>query len=172
MTYYVPWQPLDAVKQGRDRWNRLKSLQRKTGFFTNQTYWVAEPAMAPFVTGYGVLVAKVCHKYTGITPDLWRVYNGIVHQLARILAPHNFDGPAGKLYAQNSMLRGPIAYKIAGDLFNRVVGSSNRAIMANSARLAESNLSSAERAKILASIRNSNRLICMYDFQRDYLRMP
>lgn len=170
---FVPWKPLDAVKQGRSRWKRGQSWRRKAGLFTNQTYWVVEPAQAPFITGYGVLIAKVYHKYSGVTPGLKSIYGGFTHDLIRILAKYNIkDDKTGKLIANNSFIRGYYAYRISSDLFNKVIGRSNRAIVSASARLAESNLSYTERKRINNMIRRSNSMLCLYDFKRDYLYKP
>ena len=170
---YVPWKPLDIVKQGRERWNRRKSWRARYGLHNNPVYWVVDPKFAPFVTGYGVLVSKVYHKYSGVTPGLQRIYDGFTHDLIRVLAANNIaENDYGKALAANAWLRGSIGYKVAGDLFNKVIGRSNRAIVSASARLAESNLSNAERKKIENMIANSNNMICIYDFDRDYLFKP
>lgn len=170
---YVPWQPLDIVKQGRIRWNRGKAWRARYGFFINQTRWVVEPAHAPYITGFGVLVSKVHYKYTGLTPGLRTIYGGLTHDLIRILAKYNIkEDSYGKAIASNPWMRGIIGYTVANDLFNKVIGRSNRAITSASARLAESNLSSAERRKINEMIRRSNNMICIYDFKRDFLYKP
>ncbi len=170
---YVPWQPIDIIKQGRIRWNRGRSRRARYGIFFNQTHWVVEPAHAPYVTGYGVLVSKVHYKYSGVTPGLQTIYGGLTHDLIRILAKYNIkDDAYGRAIAGNHWLRGVIGYKIANDLFNKVIGRSNRAIVSASARLAESNLSPAERSRINKQIRSSNGMICIYDFRKDYLYKP
>lgn len=170
---YVPWQPIDVIKQGRIRWARGRSWRARTGMFINQTHWVVEPAHAPFVTGYGVLVSKVHYNYSGVTPALKTIYGGLTHDLIRILAKHNIKENAyGRAIAKNPWLRGIIGYKIASELFNKVIGRSNRAIVSASARLAESNLSPAERSKINREISRSNGMICIYDFRKDYLYKP
>lgn len=170
---YIPWKPLDIVKQGRERWNRRKSIRAQYALHNNPIYWVVEPKFAPFITGYGVLVAKKYHRYSGVTPGLQQIYNGFIHDLIRILAKNNIaENDYAKALATNEYLRGYIGYKVAGDLFNKVIGRSNRAIVSASTRLAESNLSATERKKIENMIASSNNKICMYDFDRDYLFKP
>ncbi|MCD4698248.1 MAG: hypothetical protein K8S16_18640 [Bacteroidales bacterium] len=132
-----------------------------------------EPAHAPFVTGFGVLVSKVHNKYSGMTPGLWTIYNNLTHDLSRILAKYNIkESSMWKAMASNPYWRGYWGYRVANDLFNKVIGRSNRAIVSASARLAESNLSPAERRKINEMIRRSNNMICIYDFKRDFLYKP
>lgn len=170
---YVPWQPLDVVKQGRIRWNRGRTFRARYGFHINETYWVREPAHAPFITGYGVLVSKVHYKYSGLTPGLRTIYGDLIHDLIRILAKYNIkEDSRWKAVASTPWVRGIIGYRVANDLFNKVIGRHNRAITSASARLAESNLSTAERRKINEMIRRSNNMICIYDFKRDFLYKP
>lgn len=170
---YIPWQPIDVVRQGRIRWNRRKSFHARFAFFTNQTYWVAEPDFAPFVTGYGVLVSKVNYKYTGVTRGLRTIYDGLVPELNGLIRKYNIKEDASWDHiAHDPFWSGYWGYRIANDLFNRVIGRSNRAIVAASARLAESNLSFEDRIKINEMIRRSNSMICMYDFKMDFLCKP
>lgn len=170
---YVPWQPIDVVKQGRIRWNRRKTWTARTSFFTDQTKWVVEPAQAPFITGFGVLVSKVHYKYSGVTPELRTIYGGLTHDLIRILGKYKIkEDPLWKNFAKYPYWRGYWSYRVANDLFNKVIGRSNGAITAASTRLAESNLSPAERRKINNMISSKNNMICIYDFRRDFLYKP
>ncbi len=170
---YVPWQPLDVIKQGRIRWNRRKMLQARTGLFFNQAYWVVEPAHAPFVTGFGVLVSKVNYKYSGMTPGLWTIYNNMTHDLSRILAKYDIkENSFWKAVASNPFWRGYWGYRVANDIFNKVVGRYNRVIVSASTRLSESDLSHTERRNINGMIRRSNSMICFYDFRKDILYKP
>ena len=112
---YVPWQPLDVVKQGRIRWNRGRTFRARTGLFINQTYWVVEPAHAPYVTGFGVLVSKVHHKYSGLTPGLLTIYSGFTHDLSRVLAKYDIkeDSVLWKAIAKNPFWRGYWGYRVS-----------------------------------------------------------
>jgi hypothetical protein len=171
---FIPWQPIDVIREGRERRKRLRHWQKRYGLFIDHTYWVVEPAQAPFITGYGVLVSKIYHKHKGITPDLQGVYGDIIHDLARVLAKYNISdkNEKWKRLAKSSIFRRIIAYKVSSDLFNKVVFRSNRAIYGDSVRLSESNLSAAERSRIKMKIRKSNNKICIYDFKKDYLYKP
>lgn len=171
---YVPWKPKDVARHGRIVWNRRKSLQRKTGFFFNQAYHVLEPQFAPVFTGYGMLIAEFYHKTSPLPADLQYIYNNFTHDLIRILAQKNIVQHTEfcKQLEKNARLRGGVGYLIGGDVFNKVIGRSNRAIVAASSRLAEDNLSPSERARLEQQIRNSNKMIVMYDFGRKRLYKP
>jgi hypothetical protein len=171
---YVPWEPIDVIRMGRIKWQRGNTTRARYGLFINQYYWKVEPAFAPFITGYGVLVSKVYYNYSGVTPELKAIYNGLIYSLSRILSRHNIEKNAfwEKIHLSNPFLRSYWSYRVATDLYNDVIGRSNRAITAASARLSESNLSAAERFRIERMISRSNSMICMYDFKRDYLYKP
>ena len=171
---YVPWKPEDVVAHGRIIWNRKHSFWARSGFHFNLAYYVLEPKFAPLFTAYGMLVSKFYHEKNSLPPDLQYIYNNFTHDLIRILALKNIV--QGNTFCRNLesnvRLRGGIGYQIGGDLFNKVIGRSNRAIVSASARLAEGNLSGAERIRIESQIRQSNRMICIYDFSRNRLYKP
>ena len=171
---YVPWKPEDVVRHGRDIWNRRKSWAARYGMHFNPYYYSVEPKFAPCLTAYGMLVAQFYHKTSKLPADLQYIYNNFTHDLIRILALKNIvkGNEFCKNLEGNAMLRGGVGYEIGGDLFNKVVGRSNRAIVSASARLAESNLSASERSRIEAQIRSSNKMICVYDFGRNRLYKP
>lgn len=170
---YVPWQPIDVEKQGRIRWNRGRSWRAKYGIHNNHYYWVSEPQAAPFITGFGILVSKVHYKYLGVTPGLRTIYGGLIHDLIRILGKYNIkEDSKWKAIANSPFARGYWSYVIANDLFNKVIGRANRSITADTIRLAESNLSSADRRRINKKIGDRNNMICIYDFRRDFLYKP
>ena len=164
---YIPWQYLDVVKQGRERWNRRKTITARYGLHMDPFKWSVEPRFAPMITAYGVLIARVYHKYT-VTYDCHQIFKGFTYNLLRILAKRNIsNNDYSRSIAQHSWLRGSVGYAVASDLFNSVVGRSNSTIVAASTRLAESNLSLAQRKAIEDQIRKSNRMICFYDFDRN-----
>ena len=170
---YVPWQPIDVIKQGRIRWNRGKSWRARYALHNNHYYRVSEPQAAPFITGFGILVSKIHYKYTGVTPGLRTIYGGLIHDLIRILGKYNIrEDSTWKAIAGSPWMRGYWSYVIANDLFNKVIGRHNGAIVAASTRLSESNLSSAERSRINKMIGSRNNMICIYDFKRDFLYKP
>ena len=171
---YVPWKAEDVVRHGRIIWNRRKTWTAKLGLHMNPYYYSVEPKFAPVFTAYGMLISQFYHQNPKLPADLQYIYNNFTHDLIRILALKNIvkgNEFCNNLEA-NAMLRGGVGYEIGGDLFNKVIGRSNRAIVSASARLAESNLSSYERSKIEAKIRSSNKMICVYDFGRNRLYKP
>ena len=170
---YVPWQPIDVIQQGRIRWNRGRSWRARYGIHNNHYYWVSEPQAAPFITGFGILVSKIHYKYTGVTSGLRTIYGGLIHDLIRILGKYNIkEDSKWKAIASSPCARGYWSYTIANDLFNKVIGRANRSITADTIRLAESNLSSADRRRINMKIGSRNNMICIYDFRRDFLYKP
>ncbi len=170
---YVPWQPIDVIKQGRMRWNQGRSFRARYALHNDPITYVAEPEAAPFITGFGILVSKVHYKYTGVTPGLRTIYGGLIHDLIRILGKYNIkEDSTWKAVASSPWLRGYWSYVIANDLFNKVIGRANRSITADTIRLSESNLSSADRRRINKKIGNRNNMICIYDFKRDFLYKP
>lgn len=121
------------------------------------------------ITAYGVLVARVYHKYNA-TYDCHQIFKGFTYNLLRVLAKRNIgNNEYSRNIAQVPWMRGFVGYAVASDLFNSVIGRSNSAIVAASTRLAESNLSLAQRKAIQDQIRKSNGMVCFYDFDRDYL---
>lgn len=171
---YVPWKAEDVVRCGRTVWNRQKTWVAKLGFHMNPYYYSVEPKFAPCFTAYGMLVSQFYYQNPKLPADLQYIYNNFTHDLIRILALKNIVKGNGYCNAleTNVWLRGWIGYIIGGDLFNKVIGRSNRSIVSASARLAESNLSSYERIRIENQIRSSNRMICVYDFGRNRLYNP
>jgi len=173
MPYFVPWKSKDVVNYGRAIWNRRKHWQRRYGIFTSHSKWVVEPAMAPLITAYGVLVSKVWHKEK-VGADLMSIYGGFTHDLANLLAKEKWNetNRFGKKIASVSWVAGTIGYRFAHDLWNKANARSIRAIVSAATRLAESNLSSSERSRIESMIRQSSNMVCIYDFSSNRLYKP
>jgi hypothetical protein len=174
---YIPWSVRDVVNYGWRIRSRINTRTRRYGLFTNHYHWVAEPAFSIYITGYGALAAKMNDYSAGTSKELVSLYWQLRPHLERILNKYGCSKDHSRFSFYEKMrdipsLSGSFGYNVSTELFNNIIGRSNREIMALSVRLAEENLSWNERRNISQKIAESSRMICIYDFEVDSLIKP